>query len=358
MMLSSYMQSTTYDSGKVAQTYILASKVKAKLTKEAVKNDVDLHRLVCQANLLDNLIDDLNHFESGSSEKGFSYDTINPNTYPLLDHLSLNFNASSMIDAHTYDDDFDDSDSASDTESEDENSSEDEVEVVNEHIIDCELELDAYADETAHIHNSSPNVYYTSDDSEFESDHEEESDLHSSQSIHQYHIAHEKLTMGLQRLNIESTLTDADYVASQTTITYNDGESDSDSESGSESDSEAESDNEGDAPIASNGDLYSLIRMHSHSTSLNVDTYKLDDEETYEDLHEEASAMVSQKSSESSELPSLSNCSSLSSMEDLIPAEADIGPSLTETEFQGKLIGETDQIPSSSSPPSEIPIFS
>ncbi|ODV87633.1 hypothetical protein CANARDRAFT_173570 [[Candida] arabinofermentans NRRL YB-2248] len=50
----------------VFDTYMLASKVKTKLTKEAVRSDVNLHRLVCQANLLDNLIEKLNQ-ESAST---------------------------------------------------------------------------------------------------------------------------------------------------------------------------------------------------------------------------------------------------------------------------------------------------
>ncbi|QPG75402.1 hypothetical protein FOA43_002756 [Brettanomyces nanus] len=44
----------------ISSTYALASKVKARLTKEAVKNDVNLNRLVCQANMLDSLIENLN----------------------------------------------------------------------------------------------------------------------------------------------------------------------------------------------------------------------------------------------------------------------------------------------------------
>ncbi|ODV93893.1 hypothetical protein PACTADRAFT_4789 [Pachysolen tannophilus NRRL Y-2460] len=43
----------------LAQTYLLASKVKSKLTKEAINPNADLRILVCQANLLDNLMDSL-----------------------------------------------------------------------------------------------------------------------------------------------------------------------------------------------------------------------------------------------------------------------------------------------------------
>ncbi|ANZ77275.1 BA75_04632T0 [Komagataella pastoris] len=42
-----------------AETYLLASKVKDKLTKEAVNPKTNLRLLVCQANLLDNLMDTL-----------------------------------------------------------------------------------------------------------------------------------------------------------------------------------------------------------------------------------------------------------------------------------------------------------
>lgn len=45
----------------LAQTYLLASKVKQKLTKEAVNPNANLRILVCQANLLDNLMESLQH---------------------------------------------------------------------------------------------------------------------------------------------------------------------------------------------------------------------------------------------------------------------------------------------------------
>ncbi|VEU20582.1 DEKNAAC101455 [Brettanomyces naardenensis] len=63
----------------ISRTYLLASKVKSRLTKEAVKTDVDLHRLVCQANLLDSLIEDLNtrcSKVSGRSRATISFDSI------------------------------------------------------------------------------------------------------------------------------------------------------------------------------------------------------------------------------------------------------------------------------------------
>ncbi|CDK26371.1 unnamed protein product [Kuraishia capsulata CBS 1993] len=45
----------------LAQTYSLAAKAKSKLTKEAVNPNADLRYLVCQANLLDNLMDSITH---------------------------------------------------------------------------------------------------------------------------------------------------------------------------------------------------------------------------------------------------------------------------------------------------------
>lgn len=45
----------------LAQTYLLASKVKQKLTKEAVNPNANLRIIVCQANLLDNLMESLQH---------------------------------------------------------------------------------------------------------------------------------------------------------------------------------------------------------------------------------------------------------------------------------------------------------
>lgn len=44
----------------ISSTYLLASKVKTRLIKETVRTDVNLRRLVCQANMLDDMIDQLN----------------------------------------------------------------------------------------------------------------------------------------------------------------------------------------------------------------------------------------------------------------------------------------------------------
>ncbi|GMF82824.1 unnamed protein product [[Candida] boidinii] len=56
----------------LSDTYLLASKVKSRLTKEAVKSNVNLRVLVCQANLLDNLIDYLNSSTDDSSSSSSS----------------------------------------------------------------------------------------------------------------------------------------------------------------------------------------------------------------------------------------------------------------------------------------------
>lgn len=43
-----------------SQQYLLASKVKAKLTKEALNPDANLRKLVCNANMLDSLMESIN----------------------------------------------------------------------------------------------------------------------------------------------------------------------------------------------------------------------------------------------------------------------------------------------------------
>ncbi|AOA64922.1 Hypothetical protein PP7435_CHR4-0279 [Komagataella phaffii CBS 7435] len=61
-----------------AETYLLASKVKDKLTKEAVNPKTNLRLLVCQANLLDNLMDTLqnrNEYQPDTNTVAFKGDS-------------------------------------------------------------------------------------------------------------------------------------------------------------------------------------------------------------------------------------------------------------------------------------------
>lgn len=123
-------------SNRLTETYLLASKVKSKLTQEAIKNDVDLHKLVCQANLLDTLIERLNSHGSSVTESSegsmISFESIN-----------VKHNEEINVDG---------------AEVEDEDEDEYEYEHANEDADGCEKSM------------SSSDVYYTSDDSDFESD--------------------------------------------------------------------------------------------------------------------------------------------------------------------------------------------
>lgn len=78
---TSYLSDT---SNEVAQAYMLASKVKTKLTEEAVKSNINLVKLVTQANLLDKLIENINHLQYGNDTSKFTFESINENMYPLL----------------------------------------------------------------------------------------------------------------------------------------------------------------------------------------------------------------------------------------------------------------------------------
>lgn len=95
---------------KVAETYLLASKVKTKLTNESVKNDINLVKLVTQANLLDKLIENINKLQVKSSSSKFTFESIDENLYPLLNtgnasnYINMTFNQN----YYSYEDDNDD----------------------------------------------------------------------------------------------------------------------------------------------------------------------------------------------------------------------------------------------------------
>ncbi|KAH3665691.1 hypothetical protein OGAPHI_003879 [Ogataea philodendri] len=96
-----------------ADTYYLASKVKAKLTKEAVSHDVNLHRLVCQANLLDNLIDRLNAKEHERGRR-VSFENIQDERHVRV--VESQKPELTRVDEEYSDSDSDDSDSEEDYE--------------------------------------------------------------------------------------------------------------------------------------------------------------------------------------------------------------------------------------------------
>lgn len=313
-MMSSYFQST-YNSGRIAQTYLLASKVKAKLTQEAVRNDVDLHRLVCQANLLDNLIENLNHHESSynsntSSNPGKTnvcYDSINSNSYPLLNNVTVQVNdVDYVVDG--------DADSGEEDDEDDE---------VDENEI--KIERAPCSD-----------VYYTSDDSDFDSDDDSDSSFNSDTFGGKSSDPNELCCIALQRLNLHGGVEDGlgeddDDLENQATcssvtatITLSGSDSDSESNSETESDTEYENENENDSRDhgSFSNNYCALMRMHSQHTSLNLNDYVASLEADTSVEETDACNNIPHNSSldemtREEDLPSLSNCSSFSSMEEI-----------------------------------------
>ena len=307
--MTSYFQST-YNSGRIAQTYLLASKVKAKLTQEAVRNDVDLHRLVCQANLLDNLIENLNHHESSynnnsnnTGNTNVCYESINPNSYPLLNNVTVQVN---NLD-YSVDEDADSDDDDEEDDEVDEN--------------DIKIERAPCSD-----------VYYTSDDSDFDSDDDSDSSFNSDSFGGKSSDPNELCCIALQRLNLhggvdEDIGEDDDDSGNQetcssvtATITISDSESDSDSNSETESDTEYENDSRDDSSFSNN--YCALVRMHSQHTSLNLNDYVASLEANTSVEETDSCNNIQHNSSldemtREEDLPSLSNCSSFSSMEEI-----------------------------------------
>jgi hypothetical protein len=308
-MISNYHQfSSTYHSGKVAQTYLLASKVKSKLTQEAIKNDVNLLRLVCQANLLDNLIENLNfydsHNHSDTNEHNnfpISYNSINSSTYPLLNNISDDVEQNAI---NNYDDDNDDDD--------------DDVISVNVNVNSSSYE------NNNNFHHS--DLYYTSDDSDFDSDNDDDDYDDDGYEYNNYNNKDQQLVeksnvtytddancitssddlccLALQRLNIKSgveetvddaNIYDTEFSVHHTTIAF--------------SDSESESDDDVDIYVSKSRYLEnstSLMRMHSKNSSLNINH------------HTEA---IKEDNLNDDDFSSLTSCSSVSSNEDSVPID-------------------------------------
>lgn len=85
----------------LSDTYLLASKVKSRLTKEAVKSNVNLRVLVCQANLLDNLIDYLN---SSTDESNTSSNNNSDTEEDKLENNNNNNNNKNVESKVSFDD--------------------------------------------------------------------------------------------------------------------------------------------------------------------------------------------------------------------------------------------------------------
>lgn len=281
-MISSCMQ--TYNSGKIAQTYLLASKVKTKLNQEAVKNNVDLHRLVCQANLLDNLIESLNHLEKSlqnnfiSPNSSFSYETINSNTYPLLNSLSLNMNTLTLISENEIDDKNDDNDNDNDNDN------------------DIDIQVDQI-----HLQNENPSsVYYSSDESDdsFSDDDDDDDDDDNFDSDDEYInnspsalFSNDLCSIALQRLNIQSIECDSD------------SDSDNDSDNDSYLDDETNLNAEYNDPDNNNNTQTNITNTFVDECDCPLTRMKSQyiDHNHYD---------------EETELPLLSNCPSVSSLEE------------------------------------------
>lgn len=287
-MFSNYFQN---HSGKIAQTYLLASKVKSKLTKEAVKHDVNLHKLVCQANLLDTLIENLNIYESSNNTNNnnnnktatVSYDTIYSSPYPLLNNMindsnenADDFNAAIDISATNDNNDMyynsDASDFDSDTDNDDEDDDDDDDD--DDDVDDGENNNDYY------FNQQNSKIAFT--------DKECSGDL---------------CCLALQRLNIKSgvndeqddfdthdNIYDAEFSIHHTTISFSDSESESDDEY------------ESVKPSCYYENENCLMRMKSKQTPVS-------------DIANTATMTTNSSNNEDDDFPSLSSCSSVSSDE-------------------------------------------
>lgn len=312
----SYFQST-YNSGRIAQTYLLASKVKAKLTQEAVKNDVNLHRLVCQANLLDNLVENLNNHETkhvpddsndqSANNDSYSYDTIN---YPLLNGVSVHTNNENYEYIYNNDDNENNEDNNEDT------------------------------------HAKKSDIYYTSDDSDFDSEDDDDNTdydynynddsettlCRKESNIDSCHL----YSLGLERLNIESRIKydnsdegDGETTINQCVISYNGFDSDEDSEN-EEHCFEFDHDLDYDCEYDNSLKLERMHSYHNSNTTINI---------TSEPVEEHIKSEIPEE-----DLPSLSNCSSVSSIEELSPI-SDLKSQILSTDAKSLSLNENQNNP-------------
>lgn len=92
--------------------YHLASEVKTRLTKEAGRNDMNLQKLVCQANLLDKLIEHINSSKDDKSKGTISFETIetlpeDPDDDDEYEYEYYDDDDDDDDDDENYDDDYD-----------------------------------------------------------------------------------------------------------------------------------------------------------------------------------------------------------------------------------------------------------
>lgn len=116
-------------SGSISGAYVLASRVKSRLTREAVQNDVNLHRLVCQANMLDSLIEEINTKNKLAGRLGRTV------SFESIAVMPEKPDKARARDEECYEDDYDDyCDAFSDDDSDDDSESDsDEISHKNEH---------------------------------------------------------------------------------------------------------------------------------------------------------------------------------------------------------------------------------
>ncbi len=115
--------------GSISGAYVLASRVKSRLTREAMQNDVNLHRLVCQANMLDSLIEEINTKNKLVGRLG------RPVSFESITVMPEKRDKARARDEECYEDDYDDyCDAFSDDDSSDDSESDsDEISHKNEH---------------------------------------------------------------------------------------------------------------------------------------------------------------------------------------------------------------------------------
>lgn len=279
-MLSVY-PNMSYPSTKIAQAYLLASKVKAKLSQEAVKSDINLHRLVCQANLLDNLIDDLNRYDKTpdpySSSHKVSYESINTESdpYSLLDVMNdkQNFKSGAFSDEDglkyeiVYTSDDSDSDESDDDEGGDDvfyHDGEDEAITDSSHLGQTEVDICSALDNL---------------------------NIKAKPGSPIYQIENRCFSNSINRTD-------------DTTVEYTLASSDS------EDDSDYSSDSEGDTYEMNS--MYALTREHSQDVHFPQFTEVTTE---VENRSEENENCTETDSSSDEDLSSLSNCSSVASFD-------------------------------------------
>jgi len=257
----------------IAETYLLASKARTKLTNEASKQDHDLRVLVCHANLLDNLMETIHDYKFPKQQD--SKQSIQP--VSILDNANFTPSRLQHTTTVSYIDDDDDSDSDSDSDSDDwESDLEEEDEIVEEDYED------------------GSRVSYTITDSDSEEEEEEdEEDMVKDEvtkdedpwrvrfSLPTFTTSHEKLTSGLNFRQLP-TIDELSEVELQSM--------ESESENEEEEEEEEESDDEGVNEVKE-ADIVDMIHSNqppqlSYSTTDESESESEEEEEEVQKEHD------------------------------------------------------------------------